>query len=241
MEGWSKAHILAAVCAAAMAAAVSAQERGAAIEQLPPADAGPVAQISDPAEQRASPAVAVQSAPQIASQAESARAEPQLTSERQLAPATAQLSTGPRTAQASQPLSRPSQGRTAETERVEGEDRCDPADEKSAGRASCERVVEARADEFDAPRAPELSPEQRLLLQQQMGDQASSANSAARRLAATGITDNSLESLGVASIVIGQGLEPAEDAKPPEKAAPDGAAAVVMGIINQIGGSPPPQ
>ena len=112
MKGWSKGHILAAVCAAATATALSAQERGAAIEQLPTADAGPVAQISDPAEQRARPAVAVESAPQIASQAESARQEPQLTSERQSAPATAQLSTGPRTAQASQPLSRPSQMHT---------------------------------------------------------------------------------------------------------------------------------
>lgn len=71
-------------------------------------------------------------------------------------------------------------------QRIGGEDRCDPAQEKSAY-AECLRILELRADEFHAPEAPTLSPEQRLLGEMRQTDEhLTGANGTLRMRAVTG-------------------------------------------------------
>ena len=120
-------------------------------------------------------------------------------------------------------------------ERVAGADQCDPADPRRS-RAKCATVIENRASEFARPNVNELSPEQRLLLEQEIREGALNAQGAARRLAVTGRADASLEAMGVAATA----LRPAEESRQEPEANEDIAkAAEIVGAILNAPLTPP--
>ena len=115
-------------------------------------------------------------------------------------------------------------------ERLAGTDQCDPADPKRS-RAKCATVIENRAAEFARSNPNELSPEQRLLLEQELREGALDPQRAARRLATTGRADDaSLEAMGVAAVALRPGEEAPE--KPEENEDVARAAEIVGAIVN---------
>jgi hypothetical protein len=171
---------------------------------------------------------------QLAKGSDSAPAAAQVTKDRRPVPPE-QLSTGGKTAQPSQPLSKPADGRQSAVERIAGADQCDPADPKRS-RAKCATVIENRASEFARSNSNELSPEQRLLLEQEVREGALNAQGAARRLAVTGRADTSLEAMGVAATAI----RPTEESRQEPNASDDIAkAAEVVGAILNTTLTPP--
>jgi hypothetical protein len=226
-----------------------AQEAVEPVEQIRPAGPGdwetPIEQVSTGTRDVATPlgTATLVDAPvqQLSSANERDSAPTQLTDAERDAKAPQQLYRGGPTAQPPQALSRRSEGRTGAVDRVEGEDACDPADEAEKAQV-CDRVIETRAAEFVRPDPTTLSPEQRLLIQQRLREDPTSGANAARRLARDGDAD-SLQGLGVASIVLNRPPAPSEE-KPtdPAKDAAAEAAALVTAIINQTGSSgTPPQ
>jgi hypothetical protein len=126
-------------------------------------------------------------------------------------------------------LSSRSEGRPKPTERIGGSDRCDPQDGSKAGEAKCANVIEKRAADFKGPQAPELSPEEKLLLEQDELER-KGYEAAARRLATTGDDTESLESQGVAFVALRPPTQ--EDKERPEEQKPtDAAAAAVLNAI----------
>ncbi len=162
--------------------------------------------------------------------------------ERDATPPT-QLYRGGPTAQPPQALSQRSEGRTGAIAPVEGgEDVCDPADEEQAKAEVCKRVIETRSAEFVRPDPTVLSPEQRLIVQQRLREDPTSRTEVTRRLAKEGDAD-SLEGLGVASIVLNRPAPPPRDNPddPAENPAIDAAAAAILEIIGQGVNVTPPQ
>ena len=149
-----------------------------------------------------------------------------------------QLSDEGKTALSPKPLSTPSEGRQVGVDRLAGADRCDPA-ERSFPKSICRKVIENRSAEFARPDANALSPEQRLLLEQDVREGALDAQSAARRLSETGEADESLAAMGVAAVV----LQPKDEPPPAKDKDEDTAkAAEILGaIIGQPPPPPPPQ
>ena len=134
------------------------------------------------------------------------------------------------------PLSRPSDGRNPRVERVEGKDRCDPAIPDAKRTPECRKVIETRADEFAQPQRAELTPEQHLLIDQQMRSEDGDVSDATRRLAATGDADSSPEALAIATIVLHQpGSEPQA---PPEKKEDPTTQAAVQALLQLITQTP---
>jgi len=170
---------------------------------------------------------------QISSSGQSTGALPQL-SPRSDRRSTQQLYRGGPTAEPTEALSRPSEGRTAAVSRVEGEDRCDPAEGRQRASSACARVIETRSAEFVRTESV-LSPEQRLLIEQRnqtmMGDQG-----AARRLAGrAGGNPDDLEDQSIASVALGPGAPAArsqEGEQPAELSAE--TRAMVEAIVTRL-------
>jgi hypothetical protein len=232
-----------------LAASAAAQASDLPIEQIAPRDSEAVSQISDGSTEILRPPAPEPrtslSPTQLAREKESGPAAEQLTPERRSLPRPAQLAPGSRSAQPPQSISKPEDGRRAAVERVEGEDRCDPAKHPSGKtlRANCSRVIENRAAEFKGGQVtPPLSPEQRLLIDQQLRDRASDPRSAARRLATTGEDHDSIEAQGVASVVLGRSLDQSGKENKTHENGPESAAeaaAILNAIVNQpTSGSP---
>ena len=175
--------------------------------------------------------------PQLSSIAESGAPALQLTRERGSGPASQQLTTGAPTAQPSQALSRPEDGRTGSVERVAGSDRCDPEADRPRI-AKCAQVIETRAAEFTRRDPTPLSPEQRILVEQQAREHAGSFGGAARRLAANGDDSRTLEAQGVASLVL---RAPQAEAKPVKPASDPAASEAMTAIVNAIVNAAPTQ
>ena len=176
---------------------------------------------------------------QLASDAESSTPTAQVTTERRSSTSPDQLSKDGKTAQQPQPLSHPTDGRRSDVERLAGTDRCDPADAKRS-RSRCAKVIENRAAEFARPDPNALSPEQRLLLEQEVREGALDTQTAARRLATTGEAAESLVAMGVAASVIRSGEDSAAPQRPEED--PTKVVADIVGaIINQPLTPQPPQ
>jgi len=174
---------------------------------------------------------------QLSNQSDSMAAEAQLTTVKSSSGQPTQLTHGPKSAQPPQALSRVAEGRTGAIERVEGSDRCDPKLPKEKNPTDCSRVIESRADDYDRPAPTQLSPEQRLLLDQQLQTAGDDVADATRRLASSGHSDNSIESLGIASIVLGQDQPPQKPVKE-EDPATDAATQAVLQILSSL---PPTQ
>jgi hypothetical protein len=168
---------------------------------------------------------------QLSNPRDSTAPEAQLTNVRSSHDQPTQLTKDPPSAQGSQPLSRPAEGRTGAIERVEGADRCDAALPRAKQSDECERVIESRADDYSRPPPTRLSPEQKLLLDQQLQATGEDVADATRRLATSGQSDNSIESLAVASIVLGQNQSEQKPEKEQDPAA-DAAAQAVLQILS---------
>lgn len=161
-------------------------------------------------------AVGAQPVTQVSQSTDSKPQEEQLTLTRlsNEQPQQEQVASPGRNAQPPQPVSTPQEGRTAAVERVGGSDRCDPAKPDEKKTAECKRVIEARAGDFEHAKAAELSPEAKLLLNQQLNAVGESVADATQRLATSGQPDNSLQAMGVASIVLDRSAHPPETDKP---------------------------
>jgi hypothetical protein len=123
-------------------------------------------------------------------------------------------------------------------ERLAGDDRCDPA-EQHLPKSRCARVIENRSSEFARPDPSALSPEQKLLLEQEIRERVLDPVSGARKLATTGEAEESLAAMGVAAAVMKPKEEAPADRKPDEETAK--AAAEIIGAIIAQPSTPPPQ
>lgn len=112
-----------------------------------------------------------------------------------------QLSTGGRSAQAAAPLSSTGQSRPQAVVRLNGPDACDPA-AQTASSTMCERVIETRSAEYRSASAPTLSPEQRLLIDQQQREMTSDPAAIVRRLGRSGVDADAVDAQSVASLVL---------------------------------------
>lgn len=168
---------------------------------------------------------------QLSSRHQSRSSSPQLVSGAPTATAGQQLSPAVPSAQPPAPLSSRSEGRPNPTERIGGSDRCDPQEGSKAGEAKCAEIIEKRASEFQGPRVPELSPEEKILLEQDELER-KSYEAAARRLAIAGDDTESSESQGVAFVALRPPVQ--EDKEKPEEQMPRDAeaAAVLNAILN---------
>ena len=147
-----------------------------------------------------------------------------------------QLAPAGQTALAPPPLSRPAEGRTGVAERLHGSDRCDPQ-AKSAASVRCRHITENRAADFVRPR-PELSPEQRLLVEQRLGEAPRSLSSATQRLANNTGDPASLESQAAAAAALSVGSAASNSAKPGKAEPTDPVdSATAAAIINALLGS----
>jgi hypothetical protein len=196
-----------------------------------------VAQVSDgKASVRVEPLpikVSNEAPAQISHSTDRTPAEAQLTNPSAAHQQTTQLSSGPRTARPPQPLSRPADGRTAAVERVAGSDSCDPAVPKEKQSQACKQVIESRADDYTRPHPTELTPEQRLLLDQELEHAGEGVADATRRLATTGETDNSDEAMGIAAIVLRQSGPPSKEPEEPDDPAAKAAVEAIVQIMTQ--------
>jgi len=196
-------------------------------QSSPAADRSGSAQIVQPEQSRRDPAgTTLQAGPR------EARPAPvnQLSTigERERSP---QLYSGGRTAQPSAPLSTPAEGRNTAVSAVEGDDRCDPRlAAEGPLPAQCSRVIETRSAEFARPAPTPLSPEQRILIENQA--QAEASAGAIRRLSTRGDA-NAFPDQALASTVLdsAQATPPATaEAEPTMDAA---TAAIIEAIARQ--------
>lgn len=162
---------------------------------------------------------AVQLAPR-----EIATPQPQLTRERRGSAGSPQLGPATRSAAAPPSSATRADGRRTDVVRVGGRDRCASAETPDP---RCATVIETRSAEFSAPRAPTLSPEQRLLLDQDRGEMRS-VRAAAQRAARNDIDPNALDTQALAAISLGAPIEPTKPAPP------DPATAATSDLVSQI-------
>lgn len=170
---------------------------------------------------------------QISANSDSKPGETQLTSKRASRQQPKQLSTDPLDAKGAPAISKPSDGRTAAVELVNGDDRCDPAVPAARQPEACKKVIETRADDYTRPSPTELSPEQKLLIDQQLREQTDGVAEAAQKLAKSGEADDSTESMGIAAIVLRQSAPPPEEPDKQKDPAQDAAAQAAIQAISQ--------
>jgi hypothetical protein len=128
--------------------------------------------------------------------------------------------------------------------RIAGHDRCDPQ-LAAAELAECQRILELRAQEFNAPAPPQLSAEQRLLAEQRADDERPGRSPMTRlRLASRDAPDADLQSnQELAALYLARQQTPPVSASPPEeeRAAADASLAQILaGLQVQTGGAAPP-
>ena len=152
--------------------------------------------------------------------------------ERQRSP---QLYRGGRTAQPSAPLSTPAEGRNTAVSAVQGDDRCDPQlAEQAPLPEQCSRVIETRSAEFARPAPTPLSPEQRILIENQA--QAEASAGAIRRLSTRGDA-NAFSDQALASTVLdsAQAAPPSTSETEPASETMDAAMAAIIEAIARQG------
>jgi len=212
-------------------AAVATSPAGAQDQQVDVPQISASSSLAPPAEPVAQRTA--QALQQLSSGDDSRPAERQVTASGSSNEQPSQVATRTRNPQPPQPLSTPEQGRTAAIDPVHGHDRCDPADEKQNKTLQCRKVIENRAAEYVRPSPTRLSPEQKLMVDQQL----QAREEAGRRLANSGQVDGSIEGMGIASIVLDQSAKQNEPEKKPPDAQSDATVQAIMTILNQA----PPQ
>lgn len=222
--------------------AALAQSPLPSVDQVGSSDAGAVEQVSDGSidvltPTNAEPRQAVTSP--RPTKDERIPSAVQLTEETGLPRNSTQVSIGTRSSAGSAPLSSPSEGRTTSAvDRLDGDDRCDPSHRQASATKACALVIERRAAEFASREASPLSPEQRILIEQQR--RAFDPKDAARRLASSGTSPGVPELQGVASLVLNVPV-PDRTPKPiDDQNGLDAAAAIVNGVLGQIISPPRP-
>ncbi len=155
---------------------------------------------------------------------EIAAPQPQLTREQRGSSGSPQLGPATRSAVAPSSSATRADGRRTEVVRVGGRDRCASADTPDP---RCATVIETRSAEVSAPRAPVLSPEQRLLLDQERAE-TRSVRAAAQRVARNEIDPNALDTQALAAISLGAPVEPTKPATP------DPTSAATSDLVSQI-------
>lgn len=156
---------------------------------------------------------------------------PQLSAKGQ-SPRQAQLSKpGARPDESSAAVSSTAQSRPQGVVRIAGQDRCDP---QLAGAAleRCRRILELRAQEFSAPSAPQLSPEQRLLAEQRYDEVSAASRSADTRLRLASRDDPNAD-LPSNQELAELYLQPATQAPPPQAPA-DSAQSEQSAALAQV-------
>jgi hypothetical protein len=171
---------------------------------------------------------------QLTAPLKSAQQPAQLSTGRPTAQAPVQLSSGPPTAQGPESLSTRAEGRPSGVERLKGSDRCDAAIPKDKQSDACKKVIESRAEEYARAQAPEPSPEQRLLLDQQMNGAGEAITDATRRLAKSGEPDGSTAEMGIASIVLDQSAPAPAPPKPAEDPTTQAAVNAIVQMVTQV-------
>ena len=125
-----------------------------------------------------------------------------------------------------------------------GHDRCDPQLAREE-LERCRRILELRAQEFNAPAPPQLSAEQQLLAEQRSEDEHPGRSPATRlRLASRDTPDADLQSnQELAALYLArQQAPPAGATQPEDQSAADQAtslAEILQGLQVQTGGPPP--
>lgn len=242
----SASLLLAAALGAPAAAQTPETRPDIRIEQQNPARGPASDQVDAPqvSDRATSEAAATAPAAQIPRSGATSDGVRQLTAEPAGASAGAQVSRAPRTAREPDPLSTPREGRTGAVARVEGEDRCAREDARDRP-GVCARPIETRAAEFQRPRAPTLSAEQQLLVDQQLREAGlvqRAANS--RRMSPDELDPDNLEFQSIASVALDRQAERDADAptaaSAPLTGVPEASAALIE-IILQNSGAPPPQ
>jgi hypothetical protein len=205
--------------------ALPGDEQATGIEQLP--SAGPL-----PPAQRRDRSLTVPAPPGAAPSPLD-----QLTSTRTGAVTSNQLASGI----ASQTLAPAAVSSTADSklqgvQRIGGRDRCDPRLDE-ATRADCLRILELRAAEFQATEAPQLSPEQKLLAEEQRKDERHAPSSALRlRLASSDDPDADLSSnQEIAATYLAREVAPASGSPglPAEPGIPNGELIEALQAVQQ--------
>lgn len=126
-----------------------------------------------------------------------------------------------------------------------GHDRCDPQLARQE-LERCRRILELRAQEFNAPAPPQLSAEQQLLAEQRSEDEQPGRSPATRlRLASRDTPDADLQSnQELAALYLGRQPAPPVSSTPPDdQQGPTGDASlaeILQGLQVQTGGSAPP-
>jgi hypothetical protein len=95
-------------------------------------------------------------------------------------------------------------------------------------------VIETRAAEFSRRDPTPLSPEQRIIAEQQLRERTGKFGGAGRRLAVNGSDAESMEAQGVASVVLrAPPAEPKRDKPEQDPAAAEQLNAIVNAIVNR--------
>lgn len=183
---------------------------------------------ADTTDQLSRESAAAPTAAQVATVKEANAPQPQITRERRGTGGAPQLAQGPRSATAPASAATRADGRRADVVRLGGSDRCDP--QAGARNADCQRVIETRSAEYSAPRTPTLSPEQRLLLDQERSE-TRGVRAAARRVARNEVNPDALDTQALAAISLAQSAEP--PAKPADPAALAGSETLTQ-IIEAV-------
>ena len=161
---------------------------------------------------------------------------PQLTAEHGSSAGSPQLGHADRSTGGAGTLSRRSEGRVTSAAPVGGSDRCDPATARPSAGVACDRVLETRSAEFAAPPPPQLSPEQRLLMDRDRGE-SGGVRSAIQRVGRNDIDSDALDTQALAAIALTQ---PAREPVPPRPELPTEAAVnEIIQIINAAQGVVP--
>ena len=155
---------------------------------------------------------------------------PQVAREARTGGATPQIAPAARNATAPESAANRSDGRTTAIVRLGGSDACGPAT-AAAQTERCARIIENRAAEYSAARAPTLSPEQRLLLEQTEAEMRG-VRGAAQRAARNIIDPNAVETQALAAITLAPAAEPtpAEQAATAEPSALDAIIQIITGV-----------
>lgn len=162
-------------------------------------------------------------------------ANDQVTAERGAAYSNLDLAGSTPSAAAPPSPSRPADGRDTSAAVPTGPDRCDPR--RRPLPVACDRVIEARAGEFQSPDHAPLSAEQLLLASQgELRPSSTSLTQASRRLA-SGEPDGSEAGLAVASMALQEAVPPAREEPPVEDLS--ALDAIVAGITTVVVGAQP--
>ncbi len=233
-------YLLAGMIAMQAPGQISGGDDQTGIEQLPTTSRGDIS-VDQASGTRAAPSISTGqiSSPEPSSQEASAR---QVSASEPIDPDVDQLASRENSTTQDGSISSPAAGRTARIDVPTGADRCDTEAQRTRPDI-CRNVIETRSAEFEGPRRPELSPEERLLTERSDVARSRTLLDAVRTAGQAGAAGDE-ESQVLASLVL-QNPPSAQTAQPGRPDEPELGAetqalieAIVSGLTNQ--GAPAP-